>query len=212
MHKKKTPKTIKYNSVNDPKRMHGYRNVRWIENASCGLRLVGFADEVARDCGRHIDHKGWFTTDDNYRDEVFRGVVYQLPSRDGETQYVSGYADPNNDDCALLCFDPVTDKTDAAHQADRFAELMAETERDYQRAWGAGRRYEDLADEIKTLRHDALSLGAEMREARKLKVQAPRICATLRDTFLDLYRQIQKLREERAELLNNFGEQEGFAE
>ena len=98
-------KSIDYGSVNDEKRMHGYRGVRWVENVSCGLRRVGFADEIMRGEGypRAIDHKGWFIHDEDYG-EVYRGVVYQLPARHGLPQYVIGYDDPYNDDCALLSF------------------------------------------------------------------------------------------------------------
>ena len=211
--RKKQP-TIEYNPFNDPKNMHGYRNVRWIENVSCGLRRVGFADEIARAEGhyRMIDHKGWFTDDDGMSGEVYRGVVYQLPARHGLTQYVYGYDDPDNDGCALLCFDPVTDKIEAAKQADRFAEILAEQERDYQRAWSAGRRFEDLDEEVKTMRKEALAIGAEMRAAKRSVSDAPTICATLRAAVRSLYRSIQKAREERAELLNNYGSQPGFEE
>lgn len=208
--RKKAPKVIEYNPAFEA---HGYRNVRWVENVSDGLRRVGFADEVTRGEGypRWIDHKGWFIRDDEgMSGEVYRGVVYQLPSRDGETQYVYGYDDPNNDDCALLCFEPVTDKCDAARQADRFAEIMAEHEREYDRAWQAGRRCEDLEEEIKAARKEALELGAEMRAAKRAPIVAPRICATLREKILSLYRAIQKVREERDELRDTYGSQEGF--
>lgn len=206
-------RTIAFNPVLEPKSAHGYKNVRWVENVSCGLRLVGFADEIAADEGRRraIDHKGWFLTDDNWSGEVMRGVVYQLPARDG-ARYVYGYADPYNDDCALLCFDAEADKLDAARYADQFAERFAEQERDYQRAWQAGRDCERLADEVKELRQEALAIGAEMREARKAVTSAPTICATLRARVASLYREIQKARKERAELTDNFGTRDGFTE
>lgn len=205
----KPTKAIVYNPVCDPKSVHQYRNVRWIENASRGLRLVGFADEILP---RSIQHKGWFTMDDGDNGEVYRGVVYQLPARNGETRYVYGYADPNNDDCALLSFDLVSDKAEAAKYADRFAEIFAEYERDYNRAWDAGRRHEALANEIKETRVQVLAIGAEMRAAKRANVQAPTICATLRAQVLSLYRSIQKMRKEREELFNDFGSQPGFVE
>ena len=190
---------------------HGYRNARWVENVSLGLRLVGFADEIAREAGyrSRIDHQGWFTDDDQR--EVFRGVVYLLPSRGGP-QYVYGYADPNNSDCAVLCFDPKSDKLEAARAADRFAEIHAEHERDYQEAWRAGRRVEEIADEIVTTRREALEIAAEMREARHANVAAPTICGVLRDKIKSLYHRIQKMRKERADLTDAFGRRPGFVE
>lgn len=199
---KKKIKTIEYNPAHET---HGY-SVRWVENVSCGLRLVGFADEIAR-----INHRGWFT-DDDMQDETYRGIVYRLPSRDSKEQYVYGYADPDNDGCALLCFDVETDKLEAARQADRFAETFAEYARDYNRAWQAGQRYRELDDEIKDMRKEALAIGEEMRAARVAKVQAPTICATLRGKVMDLYLRIQHSRKKRRELMSDFGRCEGFTE
>jgi len=207
MRKIKT-KAIEYNPAHES---HGYRGVRWVENVSRGLRFVGFADEIA-----HLNHKGWYSRDEEF-DEVYRGVVYQLPARDGEAQFVYGYADPNNDDCALLCFDVETDKADAARSADRFAEILAEEERAYNRAWQAGRRCEDLDEKIKQLRADALAIGAEMRAARRavggtLATTVPAICNALREKVGSLYRAIQKARAEREELKNDYGSAPGFEE
>lgn len=209
MHKKKTPKTISYGG--GTQQLYGYE-IRWVENVSLGLRLVGFADEITRDRGRRIDHNGWYIHDDGVPGDVYRGVVYQLPSRNGKELYVHGYADPNNDDCALLCFDYSDNKTDAAHHADRFAEIFAEHERDYQRASSARCRYDELASEINDMRREALDIGEEMREAKRANMKAPTICATLRDKIMSLYRAIQKARKERAQLLDDFGSQEGFTE
>jgi hypothetical protein len=213
MKKKIAPKVIEYNPIVPPERAHGYKNARWVENVSRGLRLVGFADEIASAEGRRrtIDHKGWHTDDDGGNGEYYRGVVYLLPSR-GEPLYVYGYADPNNDDCALLCFDTEADKMDAARYADQFAERFAEDQRDHNRAWQAGRRCEDLADEVQAMRKKALAIGAEMRDAKRAKLDAPTICATLRDKIMSLYRQMQKARKEIAELTDNYGTRDGFAE
>ena len=150
---------IEYNPVCDPERMHGYRNVRWVENASRGMRLVGFADKIDR-C---IRHNGWYTSDEMDMGNLYRGVVYQIPARKGIPCYVYGYADPNNEDCALLSFDLEDTKEAAARFADRFADLFAEQARDYQRAWAAGRRYEELGSEVADMRGEALAIGSEAR-------------------------------------------------
>jgi hypothetical protein len=202
--KRTPPKEIFYNDANDPQRMHGYINVRWVENVSCGLRLVGFADEIARS----IDHKGWFLRDDGIDGEVYRGVVYQLPTRHRLGMFVYGYADPNNDDCALLCFaDPSMDKMEAARRADRFAEIMAEGERDYNRAWYAGNRFNELAEEIASMRKEALAIGAGMRADLDMDAACERVC---RDKIRALYRQIQQARKERRELESSYGCEPGF--
>lgn len=200
-------KYIVYGPAN---KVHGYENVRFVENVKYGLRSIGFADDIAR-----LNHRGWYLRDDGDGGEVYRGIVYQLPGRDFTEQYVYGYADPWNDDCALVCFDITCDKFEAARKADRFAETMAEHEREYNRTWDAGQRYRDLDSDIKEWRKEALTIGAEMRAvkaATDARLRAPTLCATLRKEILSLYRRIQKAREERAELFDNFGHREGFTE
>lgn len=69
---------------------------RWIETPSeMGLRFVGYCDQI-RDS---IGHTGWFT--DPYQDSKIRGVVYQLPGRDGKARFVAGHdnADHGAADC-----------------------------------------------------------------------------------------------------------------
>lgn len=206
--KRKAPKCVDYNPAHEA---YGYRNLRWVENVSDGLRLVGFADEIARkERSRAIEHRGWFTHDDGDPPDVLRGIVYQLPARNGQPQYVYGYDDPNNDDCALLCFDPVPTVMEAARDADRLAEIYAEHERDFHRAWDAGCRYSSLGESIKELRQEALQLGAEMREARRTGINAPTICNTLRERIGQIYRSIQKARKEREKLHDTYGSDDGF--
>lgn len=211
MPKKKPIPTIDYGPVIEEKHAHGYKGVRWVENASRGLRLVGFADEITRDEGlyRSIRHTGWFTDDD--QTEKYRGVVYQLPSR-GEPLYAYGYADPNNEDCALLCFDGENDKEDAARAADRFAEIFAEEAHAYNEAWQAGRRVEAINEEIAESRTNVLKIGAEMRQGRKAGLYLPTACEALRRDIARAYRFIQKLRKERDDLVDTFGQRPGFAE
>lgn len=209
MRNKVRPKCIDYAPSFEA---HGYKHVRWVENASRGLRLVGFADEITRDEGpyRAVRHTGWFTDDD--QTEKYRGVVYLLPSR-GEPRYVFGYADPNNDDCALLCFgEPENEKPDAARAADRFAEIFAEEACAYSEAWQAGRRVEMINEEIAESRTNVLKIGAEMRQGRKAGLYLPTACEALRRDIARAYRFIQKLRKERDELIENFGQRPGFAE
>lgn len=207
MSKKQKPKVIEYGPANT---LYGYRNVRWVENASRGLRFVGYADKIVR-----LNHHGWYTRDDGDSGEVYRGVVYQLSARNKVEGYVFGYADPNNDDCALVCFETETVKEDAALRANHFAEVFAEHEREFNRTWDAGQRYRELAEEIAQTRKDALQIGAEMRAVRAAtndKLHAPKLCATLRNEILSLYRTIQKLRKERAKLFSSYGHRDGFAE
>lgn len=109
----------------------GYSTYLWIEDArAVGVRNMRFADEVAS-----LRHKGWFV--DEFQDEVYRGAVLQLPARSGKTQYLAGYADPNNVGAYLVEFDIIEDEREAARRADRIAEIFAESEREHNEAWRA---------------------------------------------------------------------------
>lgn len=134
-------KQIEYNPLSE-------NGLRWIENASKGMRLCGFADDLIR-----LDHRGWYTDPEGFEDGVMRGVVYQLPTRNGSPVFAVGYADPYNDDCCCVEIrTDIEDKEEAARIADSIAERCAEREREYQEAWQLGRRYADALEEIENER------------------------------------------------------------
>lgn len=196
---------IGYNPRRDA---YGFKACAWIENAADGLRLKGFADEIRKSIG----HKGWYTDEDGFN-EVLRGIVYQLPARNGEARFVYGYADPNNKGAAYLSFDYETDEDEAARLADRLAERVADEEREYNRAWQAGADYAELGEDVKGARRAILELVAERRKARELAASGfPAICDTLRAEVSRLYSRIVKAREKRAELLDNYGTEAAFKE
>lgn len=182
--------------------------VRWIENASDGLRLIGFADEIARETHwRMIDHSGWFADPDGC--ELFRGVVYQLPaarhgSKGERERYVYGYADPNNKGAALLAFSPVSDKMEAARFSDGFAERCAETERDYREAWQAGQRAAELAEERRELTAQVRALLRELASACDRLGDVPHIKTALRGAIRHALDAREKARQERQELRDSF--------
>ena len=92
------------------------------------IRFVDHADKLA-----NLGHKGWFT-DDEFQDDVMRGVVCALPARDGQRRLVAGYEFTGGDDKgATLFFDELfDDEKDAAGMADEHARVAAESEREYQ--------------------------------------------------------------------------------
>jgi len=184
---------------------YGESRLRWIENVTDGLRLVGYADELAR-----LDHTGWYL--DDYCGDTVRGAVWQLPGRHGEPLYVAGYADPWNDNAACLSFDDLTDdKATAAQWADAIAERMAEAERDYQRAASAGFEFGELAEDIARRRREILDL---LRERKAVAGPAcgtlPTICTALRERITANVKAIGEARKRRAELLEAFGREPAF--
>ena len=184
---------------------YGETGMRWVENAGRIMRKVGFADDII-----NLRHKGWYA-DDNC-DETIRGVVYQLPTRNGKLQFAYGYADPINDGAACLSFDLIDDKDTAAHWADGIAEREAEEQRDYNTAWQAGRQYDDLGDNVKAMRAECLDLIGEAKGLRDTLCATTAVKQTIVQRIASYVRDIRSARRKRAELIEAFGAQAGFVE
>lgn len=178
----------------------------WIENTrDAGLRFVDFADKIAP---RSIKHTGWYT--DGAGDlETLRGAVWRLNSGRG---FIAGYVDPHNEGAAFVELRPISidDEIGAAHAADRIAEMEAEKERDYQRAWQAGRRYEELGDDIAQARKSCLALIREARAACKVLSDFATIKDAIRDHVESYRADIRKARAKRAELFSDYGRAAAF--
>lgn len=180
---------------------YGEKHLRWIENTErAGLRFVGFADEIVS-----LRHNGWYA--DEFQDEIYRGAVYQLPARRGESVYIYGYDDPNNEGAALLSFDWTADKEDAARWADSLAERAAGSDRECREAQHARMMYEDAGEELKSLRRRLMALCRELRDEANLP---PEICATLREAIGSKWERRGELFAERARLLADYGRADGW--
>ena len=189
------PSPIYYNPAKD--------GCRWIENPENGLRVKGYADEMAQ----RMNHKGWFI--DDFQSEVYRGQVFQLPARDGKPRFLAGYEDAHGNDAAYIDFSAVfDDETEAAYAADRMAERDARETREYNEAWQAGSHYASLADDMKAEREDTRRLIAALREASPqaaVVTESARetICGVLRANIKRSLARLEKLRAERAALKAN---------
>jgi len=216
--------------VNTSFAAYGESHMQWVENPTqAGLRFVGYVDEVNTSnyaFSGGINHKGWWTEDDGLNGETARGVVYQLPARNGRPQYLAGYEDPCNAGAVCLSLDIQEgeqldnrsasysqDARDVANLADGIAERMAEESRRYSEAWRAGREFEDLADEISADRKRILALLAERRQARSYAAKLyPETCAALRSIVSAALSTIRNARKQRAQLFADFGDVDGFVE
>jgi len=195
----------------------GERAVVWCEDpGALGLRLVGFADEIARPNYAHMRGRrrraGWFCSADNITGELARGVVYRLPAKRGEERFLYGVADPNNDAAAVLSLGVVSGRSvdpgvfdgpsynegarDAAYLADGMAENYAESKIDNAAAWDMGRDQAEAAHEAQTLRASLRGLLAEIREAGSNEGR-PHICETLRLAARRLYSEMHEARQRR---------------
>lgn len=113
-------------------RNDGTRIQYWDHKDCVPFRFTGYVDEIRR--GHH--HQGWYC--DQFQDRTLRGVVYQIPARNGVPQYLSGYQDSDNGSIALYLDSFEAEPAEAAYRADRIAERLAESEREYNEAWQAG--------------------------------------------------------------------------
>lgn len=188
----------------------GSDSVRWVDGtAAHGLREVGTADSVARQAVRHT---GWYLSEGNETGETAFGVVFQLPAHKGTCRYVAGYRTSNDSDgSAAVCFHDITDDSaTAAIWADRLAEIIAESEREYRESWQAGTRYSELSEEIAALRVEILALCGEIRSMGKSFPKA--ICTTLRGKISANLRDMDKKRRKREKLFDSYGNADGFAD
>lgn len=192
---KKLP-TIQYNPVHKIDSLRS-RRLRWIEHASKGLRIVGYADKIIR-----LSHRGWFL-DPLGDGEVARGAVLRLTRAAGDARFLAAIEDPYNPDCYIASMERFDDADEAAHDADSMAEAYAEAERDYQTRETAAGMIEADREEIRETRKTFSAIVAEMRAMRELARDTPIICKalraqlnTLRATVRKDIRNIRKLRED----------------
>lgn len=187
MKRKTQPKCIDYGPEWTP---DGTRDrLRWVENASRGLRVVGNVHEIKPDCRPLVDHYGWHL--DPFGDgETCWGAVLQLPSRAGARQYVPAlWTSYDEDDRYTVDFHDVTDNLrDAIYAANRLAELYTEREREYQTIESAKLRAEEYRQEAAELRAQHRRAVGDLRALRVLVApgNAPTACALLRDRLREM--------------------------
>lgn len=192
-----------------------------VENPeSAGFRFVGRVEPDFRAHGDPWDSSGrtgWHTDPhgDTFKDGsgLCYGVVYALPGRAGRSRLVAGYefggveGGPSQDLSDVYESDPCADEyvhqehaRHIARIADSMAEYAAEQEREYQTAWQAGSRWQELGDEIAGHRRDALAILAERREAKADSDKFPTLCAAISARVASILDEIKTARGERAEL------------
>ena len=109
------------------------------------FRFVGYAHDILS-----LRQTGWYGDDDGC--QLYRGVVFQLPSRHGQAIFLAGVEwgevsrsgfDAGGGWIEIGPRDTHDSKEDAAHAADRLAEIAAERDREEQEAY---RREEEERD------------------------------------------------------------------
>ena len=170
----------------------GYRSTfgRWHESPETPFRFIGLAHDIVS-----LRHTGWYTRDDDFGDELARGVVYLLPhgrylaaiasecesAKDGSGPCIVE-TNANGSPCLY------DDKEDAARAADSFAERYAEGAREDDRLQGERMKLEDAASEaqtrLKSERDEARALLAEIRKSKL----SPGLCERMRGELRALRR------------------------
>lgn len=213
------------NDWNPPWSGFGESAMRWTENPEkCGLRFVGYADQLAR-----LNHTGWYL--DEHGMESARGIVYQLPARNGQPIFVCGYADPNNgtdgrewENPAALSMAVIYGESgyfsesardnpgaaDAARHADSITETMAVLEREHSAAYSARSKFEDAAEQIKTIRRAALELISDIKKLCPELTERAAASSALRTRLESMLSEISELRAERKTLESDYAYSDGW--
>lgn len=170
-----------------------------------GWRDLGTAEEVSRREGsRAVEHSGWYCDSDNR--ETVSGHVLQLPARNGVPQYVAAVAWSDRDGVTVWPARTYDSPLEAARSADGEAEKIGESERDYDSAWSAGSYFASLGEEIAAARAKALAILAERKAVRG--IEAPNLCAAIRERLESILDDIREARATRGKLAN--GDAEGL--
>lgn len=90
----------------------------------------------------------------------------------------AGYADPLNDDCALIANTIATTLSDAAIRADHLAQIFAERDMEYSEAWQS---ISAAVDRKRERRKDVIEALKDLRELETC--DSPRIRTTIRSAF-----------------------------
>lgn len=182
--------------------MDGGEPVRFLECVE-GSGLVVVADNATeRMTGRRTT--GYYV--DAWQDRSQHGAVLGTRGEDvggsPRARYFAAIPDPDNDGAFRVLWRPQATFSEAAAMADSWAERDAESQREYDAAWQAGRRFAEIAEEIAEDRREALQILRDRRAASG----SPALCAVIRDKVESLVESIREARAARERLAQGDGE------
>lgn len=186
---------------NPPFKLEGWGpgTMRWIENASGGLRVINVPERersLRNATGYYVDDFG----------EVTVPHVLQLPAANVPgvrcERYMAAASDPYNADCYITDCDIADNLHDACQWAHRLAERYAEICREGDAKFQAESQIESLKEDICGYREQASRLVEEIRRARELTGDIPLIVLaarkqlkSLRDSVRAAHKRIDRLRD-----------------
>jgi hypothetical protein len=162
-------------------------------------RFVGYADEIEYST---VNHSGWFT--DDMQDGKLRGLVMQLPAKNGTPRYYPAIESSDWDTVTAWPLENHDRARDAASSADREAEIAAEKEREYYEKDQAEQRVIEARELIRETKRELLQLLREYRPFRKsAKFAKSSLCDVIRARINSHLQEIAEARE----IINNGGVQ-----
>lgn len=136
-------------------------------NHDHSLRFVGYSSDIIS-----LRYEGWYV-DGEIEDETTRGVVFQIPARNGVVHFMWGYSDPYNDTIFILEDDYCDNEKDAARYGDRMAEIYAETCRNDAELFHAANRVVSLTNSLGNGREEIREVIRAIKADRKTLLNAP---------------------------------------
>jgi len=175
-----TPWAKPYAAVSWSREDDGLAFVQSVSGA--GVRIV--VENAGSEKGGRNSHNGWYTNDDgeSFRDGtgLIWGIVALLPHGRFYPGYVCGGHGEEN---PTIDFSRAyAESDDCIHIADSMAEYAADTERDYQRAYEAGRKAAESMREVRELGNDWLADYRRLRVAFCERWQAIQDCVPMVQT------------------------------
>lgn len=181
----------------------GGTTLTWCEDTSY-FRNVQPAHEII-----NLRHTGWYN-DNDFQDEVIRGMVFQIPGRNGKPQYLTGHDDPVNPGTACIDMRNIfNDREEAARDADDIARLVAERECEYREAWNAGAQAaEKKAESVRIVQ----SLREIVRELRSVTVSGlpAALCGLVKEKLDKGMAEVRRLRADAAKAIDDWGHNKAF--
>ena len=178
-------------------------NCAWIERPeSIGLRFVGYSDEILS----HLRHTGWYA--DDFQDEKYRGAVWQLPARRGQSRYIAGFE--ANSTWFLIQIETITDSDDdeakkqAARDGDWLAEKFAEREREYCEVAAAKMRVDNISEEISEMRKKIITYCGAARANLRALGRSNIYHEILRESVTTKLDDLRELREEKQKIIDDY--------
>jgi len=164
---------------------------------SAPVKLVdGWRDRGNADSILNLRYSAWYADEDG--DETYTPHVWQIPARNGKSQFVAGYTEgegPSRENVSGYCV-LVLDggklalydtQEEAAREADHLAERNAERQREYDVRWHEAQEHDEARNDARQVlsaaRGEAAAIIEAWREQQSIGALGTMVCTRLRLDF-----------------------------